>query len=161
MVFEPTGSRTAADDQASQTWDKHARSRGGLDRISQAILRYLRRGLSLVYYPLWVARYTYRRRAYQVVVDGFTGRVLYGKAPGNIFYRALMLVAGTALGAFILVDGTALALVIVAGASDDDTLGLLLIPLAVGGALIAGGYKLFRWGEEIEHRARPPGVKGR
>ena len=38
-----------------------------------------------------------------------SGRVLYGKAPGNIYYRALMLVGGTALGAFVLVDGLALA----------------------------------------------------
>jgi hypothetical protein len=152
MVFEPTGSQTDATDAAGQTWDQHARARGGLDRIGQVILRYLRRAFSLVYYPLWVARYTYRQRSYQVVVDGFNGRVLYGKAPGNIYYRALMLLGGTALGSFILVDGMALALAIVANSSDDDSLGLLLIPLAVGAALIAGGYKLFRWGEEIEHR---------
>ncbi len=152
MVFEPTGSTTDASDAAAKTWDQHARTRGGLDRIGQVILRYLRQAFSLVYYPLWVARYTYRKRAYQVVVDGFNGKVLYGKAPGNIYYRALMLLGGTALGSFILVDGTALALAIVANSSDDDTLGLLLIPLAVGAALIAGGYKLFRWGEEIEHR---------
>jgi len=152
MVFEPTGSQTDANDEASRNWDQHARSKGGLDRIAQAILRYLRRALSLVYYPLWVARYTYRRRAYQVVVDGFSGRVLYGKAPGNIYYRALMLLGGTALGSFILVDGVALALAIIANSSDDDSLGLLLIPLGVGAALIAGGYRLFRWGEEIEHR---------
>ena len=54
--------------------------------------------LALVYYPLWVARYHYRHRSYQVVVDGYNGRVLYGKAPGNTLYRALMLVAGTAPG---------------------------------------------------------------
>ncbi|MCC7362184.1 MAG: hypothetical protein IT317_22055 [Anaerolineales bacterium] len=158
MVFEPTGSQTDATDSAGQEWDKSARGRGGLDRISQLILRFLRRTLALVYYPLWVARYTYRQRAYQVVVDGFSGQVLYGKAPGNIFYRALMLVAGTAAGAFVLVDGTALALLLVANSNDDDSLGALLIPLIVGVALIAAGYRLFRWGEEIEHRAKGTGA---
>jgi hypothetical protein len=153
MVFEPTGSQTEAVDSAGQLWDKTARARGGLDRVSQLILRYLRRTLALVYYPLWVARYTYRQRAYQVVVDGFTGRVLYGKAPGNIYYRALLLVAGTALGAFVLVDGMALAGTVIANSDDSDSLGLLLLPLIAGVFLIGAGYRLFRWGEEIEHRA--------
>lgn len=154
MVFEPTGSQTEAADRAGQGWDQSARRKGGLDRISQLILRFLRRTLALVYYPLWVARYTYRQRAYQVVVDGFTGQVLYGKAPGNVYYRALMLVAGTAAGAFVLVDGMALAALLVANSDDSDSLGALLIPLAAGAFLIAAGYRLFRWGEEIEHRAK-------
>jgi len=154
MVFEPTGSQTEAADSANGLWDKKARGKGGIDRISQLIVRFMRRTLALVYYPLWVARYTYRQRAYQVVVDGFTGRVLYGKAPGNIYYRALMLVAGTAAGSFVLVDGLALALNIVANSDDSDSLALLLVPLAAGGLLIAAGYRLFRWGEEIEHRAK-------
>jgi hypothetical protein len=154
MVFEPTGSHTEASDRASQAWDKQARSKGGLDRIAQIITRFLRRTLALVYYPLWVARYTYRQRVYQVVVDGFSGRVLYGKAPGNIYYRALMLLGGTALGSFVLVDGLALALLVVSGSDDSDSLALLALPFVVGAALIAGGYRLFRWGEEIEHRAK-------
>jgi hypothetical protein len=158
MVFEPTGSVTEAVDSAGKDWDKAARRRGGLDRISQLLLHFLRRTLALVYYPLWVARYTYRQRAYQVVVDGFTGQVLYGKAPGNIFYRALMLVAGTAAGAFVLVDGTALALLLAANSDDSDSLGILIFPLVLGVVLIAAGYRLFRWGEEIEHRA--PGTGG-
>jgi hypothetical protein len=110
--------------------------------------------LALVYYPLWVARYTYRQRIYQVVVDGNSGRVLYGKAPGNIWYRALMLVGGTALGSFIIVDGLALAISILAHSSsnDDDSGWLVVIPIMAGGALIYGGYRLFRWGEEIEER---------
>jgi DNA-directed RNA polymerase subunit RPC12/RpoP len=152
MVFEPTGSQTEAQESAHDDWVKRGLKRAGLDRVAQTWLRFLRQAFAIVYYPLWVARYTYRQRAYQVVVDGSSGRVLYGKAPGNIYYRALMLLGGTALGAFVLVDGTALALMIVANSNDDDSLGALVIPFAVGAALIAGGYKLFRWGEEIEHR---------
>lgn len=154
MVFEPTGSQTEAADSANGLWNQQARGRGRLDRVSQIILRFLRRTLALVYYPLWVARYTYRQRAYQVVVDGFTGRVLYGKAPGNVYYRALMLVAGTAAGSFVLVDGLALALLLVANSDDGDSLAQLLVPLVAGALLIAAGYRLFRWGEEIEHRAK-------
>lgn len=154
MVFEPTGSQTDARDTASQDWDKQARRKSGLERIAQMIMRFLRRTLALVYYPLWVARYSYRQRAYQVVVDGFTGRVLYGKAPGNIYYRALMLLGGTALGSFVLVDGLALAVVLAGRSDDGDSLALLVVPLIAAAALIAGGYRLFRWGEEIEYRVK-------
>jgi hypothetical protein len=67
-----------------------------------------------------------------------------------------MLVAGTALGAFVMVDGLALAVSIVANSSKNDggDLVLLGVPLVAGAALIFGGYRLFRWGEEIEERAR-------
>lgn len=154
MVFEPSGSQTEAAEGAQQTWTQRAEKKTGIDRLSQTFLRFLREALALVYYPLWVGRYTYRNRAYQVVVDGQSGKVLYGKAPGNIYFRALMLVAGTAFGSFILVDGLALAGMIVANSKDDDSVGLLAVPVAVGAALIAGGYKLFRWGEEIEHKTK-------
>ena len=154
LVFEPTGSQTDAHDEAHRTWEQRGQKRAGLDRVAQTWLRFLREALALVYYPLWVARYTYRNRAYQAVVDGSSGRVLYGKAPGNIFFRAFMLVAGTALGAFVIVDGCAIAFTIVGSSSDDESVAFLAVPLIVGGALIAGGYRLFRWGEEIEHRAK-------
>ncbi len=156
MVFEPTGSQTDAREAAHVGWVGRAQAKAGLDRLAQTFLRFLRESLAIVYYPLWVARYTYRQRAYQVVVDGQRGKVLYGKAPGNIYYRALMLLGGTALGSFVLVDGLALALALLANAKDPDEgdLALLALPFIGGGALIAAGYRLFRWGEEIEHKAR-------
>jgi DNA-directed RNA polymerase subunit RPC12/RpoP len=154
MVFEPTGSLTEAHEAAQTGWVARSRSQSGLDRIAQVFLRFLREALALVYYPLWVGRYSYRNRTYQVVVDGQSGKVLYGKAPGNIFFRALMLVGGTAIGSFVLVDGMALALAFVANSNDDDNLAALLVPLVAGVALIYGGYRLFRWGEEIEHKEK-------
>ncbi len=154
MVFEPTGSETEASDSAKTEWEKHAKRKSKLDRVSDTMLHFLRGSLSIVYYPLWVGRYTYRNRVYQVVVDGFNGRVLFGKAPGNIYYRALMLVGGTGLGAFVLVDGLALAINIIGSSSrsSNGDLVLLAIPFVAGAGLIYGGYRLFRWGEEIEQR---------
>jgi DNA-directed RNA polymerase subunit RPC12/RpoP len=158
MVFEPTGSQTDANDSAQKAWEKHALSKSRLDRVGQTVLHFLRRSLSLVYYPLWVGRYTYRNRAYQVVVDGYTGKVLYGKAPGNIYFRALMLVGGTGLGSFVLVDGLALAFSLLSDSSSHsgNSVWLLAIPVVAGAGLIYGGYRLFRWGEEIEERHSPP-----
>ena len=154
LVFEPTGSQTEVTDSARQDWQQQARRTSRLEDVSQSALQFFRHALALVYYPLWVARYSYRNRIYQVVVDGFNGRVLYGKAPGNTLYRALMLVAGTAAGTFLCVNGSALALALLGDSGDGDVLWLLLLPLLAGAALVAGGYRLFRWGEEIEHRIK-------
>ena len=154
LVFEPTGSQTEVTERASQTWHAQAKRQANLDDVTQSALQFFRHALALVYYPLWVARYHYRQRSYQVVVDGYTGRVLYGKAPGNALYRAAMLVAGTAAGACLCVNGTALAIYLAGQASDGDALWLLVVPVLAGGALITAGYRLFRWGEEIEHRIK-------
>ena len=156
MVFEPSGSITDAQSNAHRSWLDRSKAKAGLDEVSQTWLRNLREALSIIYYPLWVARYTYRNRSYQVVVDGQSGRVLFGKAPGNIFFRALMLMGGTALGSFVLVDGLALAIAILANSNDNDkgSLALLALPFIGGAALIAGGYRLFRFGEEIEHKEK-------
>ena len=70
------------------------RKAANLDRIGQVFVRLTGWQESLVYYPLWVLRYSYRGRSFQVVVDGFSGEVLYGKAPGSVFYRAAVLVGG-------------------------------------------------------------------
>ncbi|MFN2189679.1 MAG: hypothetical protein ACK2T3_13020, partial [Candidatus Promineifilaceae bacterium] len=110
----------------------------------------LRKNFSLVYYPLWVGRYEYKKRSYQVVVDGVKGSVLYGKAPGNTFYRAAMLISGMAIGNFILVNGTIIVGRVFAESPDDDCLAILLAPIVIGLVLIIGGYRKFRYGEEVE-----------
>jgi hypothetical protein len=154
LVFEPTGSQTDVTDAARKDWQQRARRQANLDDVSQSALQFFRQSLALVYYPLWVGRYHYRNRSYQVVVDGFNGRVLYGKAPGNVLYRALMLVGGTALGTCLCVNGGALTIFIAGQASDSDALWLLALPILGGIGLVTAGYRLFRWGEEIEHRVK-------
>jgi hypothetical protein len=102
---------------------------------------------------VWLARYSYRNRVYQVVVDGVGGKVMYGKAPGNILYRAMALVTGLAVGNLVLVNGTILA-GLAASDSDEGGLALLLLPIAIGAGLILYGYRQFRYGEEVEDKPR-------
>lgn len=153
MVFEPVGSVAEGERLAQQVFEAEVRSAAHLDRIGSTFVRLLGRRLGLVYFPLWVVRYLYRGRAFQVVIDGHSGEVLYGKAPGNTWYRAAALVGGMAAGAFLMVDGTALALGLLSG-SDEGSLLILVVPFLVGAALMAAGYRAFRYGEQVEHRAR-------
>ncbi|MCA9961105.1 MAG: hypothetical protein KC443_18825 [Anaerolineales bacterium] len=152
MVFDPAESRTDALHEAHLHFTFRARRQRQLKQRFFEKFQFLREQLSLVFYPLWVVRYRYKSRGYQVVVDGVNGRILYGKAPGNILYRAAALVGGMALGNLILVNGTIIMgrLMLFASDHDDDGLWLLLLPLALGLGLIAAGYRAFRYGEEVE-----------
>ena len=152
MVFEPVTSAGAAWASAAAAVDDDVRSEAKLDVIGSERIERLGSRRALVYFPLWVARYNFRGRAYQIVLDGTNGKVLYGKAPGNIWFRAAALVGGFALGALILVDGTALAGRLVLRSDDSDSFLIVLVPLAVGGALMWTAYRRFRFGELLEHR---------
>lgn len=150
MVFEPVESRDDALQESQQYFRQKAQ---GMKRLKQKFFEkfhFLRQKLSVIYYPLWVARYEYRGRNYQVVVDGVDGQVLYGKAPGNIVYRAAVLVGGMAIGNFILVNGTIIAILVLSESDSSDGWFLVLAPLAIGLGFIAAAYRKFRHGEEIE-----------
>ena len=152
MVFEAAESPSEAVAEADTFFQQAARSKKSLASTYLEKFHMLRQRLSLVYYPLWVARYQYRNRSYQVVIDGVNNKVLYGKAPGNILYRAGALVLGMAVGNLLLVHGTALAFRIMSYArdSDNDAWALLLVPPALGILAIIRGYRSFRYGEEVE-----------
>jgi DNA-directed RNA polymerase subunit RPC12/RpoP len=151
LVFEPTGSPTEAQAQAESEFESTLRRKSKLDRISQLFVRTLRRQFGLVYYPVWVLRYLYKGRAFQVVVDGCTGKVLYGKAPGNTLYRAAVLVAGMAVGAILAVDVSALGLYFSSG-DEEGSLGLALAAFVAGLFVMFAAYRAFRYGEEYEYR---------
>jgi len=150
MVFEPVESRSDALQEAKQHFAFRGRSKRRLKRKYFEKFHILRHRLSIVYFPLWVVRYQYRSRSYQVVVEGLKGDVLYGKAPGNIFYRAAMLVGGMAIGNLLLVNGTIVAGLALSASDDGDSIAFILAPLAIGIGLIIAGYRKFRYGEEVE-----------
>jgi hypothetical protein len=152
LVFEPVGLFDDARKQAVQDFEKEVRRKANLDRLAQVIIRIFRHKHGVVYYPLWVLRYLYRGRVFQVVVDGTSGKVLYGKAPGNTLYRAAALVAGMALGAFLAVDVSVFSLIFLQS-DDGEGAGLIALLALVGGlALMAFAYRTFRYGEQYEFR---------
>jgi hypothetical protein len=159
MVFEPLGSQSEARSTADAEFQARVREQANLDRVAQVFARLANRRFGLVYYPLWVLRYLYRGRAFQCVVDGYTGKVLYGKAPGSTFYRAAVLVGGMIVGAIMSIDLSAGAFALAFRMEDDGVLAML----AVGGGLFVAGlgimaaaYRKFRYGEIFEYRAHRP-----
>lgn len=154
MVFEPVGSFSEADEAARTHFEQAAKGSAHLDRIGQTFLRLFQRRNALVYHPLWVLRYLFRGRSFQVVVDGYSGKVLYGKAPGNLAYRAAVLVFGMALGAFIAIDLP--AFLISSSDSDNDLLGAVLFSLLFGLGIMYTAYRKYRHGEHYEFKADKP-----
>jgi hypothetical protein len=148
MVFEPVGSVLEARRQVEQEFQQQVRQKAKLTNISQVFMRSFHRRFGLVYYPVWVLRYLYHGRSFQIVVDGHSGKVLYGKAPGNTLYRAAILVGGMALGAVLAVDIASLIF-----AFGDEDSGMAGLGVFVLGLIVMGAaYRLFRYGEQYEYR---------
>ena len=137
MVFPPTGSETIVKKSAIEQFKWQSDPARGLKKVRFRFLETLRERLSVIYYPLWVVRYRFRNRSYQVLVDAEDGTLAYGKSPGNDLFRAAMLVGSQAVALFF---GTT-ALQFVGG----SPMGLLVIGAATVLAL-AWGWKRFRHG---------------
>ncbi len=158
LVFEPIGAQTDAHNQAEAEFQERTTRKTRLDRVGQRLVRLVRERLGVVYYPVWIVRYLYRNRVYQVTLDAYSGAVLYGKAPGNTFYRAAMLVGGMALGAFLAVDVPSIILGLTSHASDNssgNSFGLALVVFAAGLGVAYAAYRRFRYGEEYEYNSGP------
>jgi len=155
MVFEPVGSASEARSAAEESFTRTAQNSAGLARISQLFVRFTGWANNLVYYPLWVLRYSYHGRSFQVIVDGFSGQLLYGKAPSSTIFRSVRLVGGIAVGAVLAVDVAAAAFYGAVRASGDNSDGLFVVGLAAlagGFALMFSSYRAYRFGEHYEFR---------
>jgi hypothetical protein len=137
MVYPPVGSEARVRAAALEQFKLTADPGRGLKRVRFKYLETLRDQLSVVYYPLWLVRYRFRSRSYQILVDAEDGSLAYGKAPGNDLYRALMVVASQAVVLFF-----ATTLIQLAGGST-EILGVAAIATLL---VMIWGWRKFRHG---------------
>jgi hypothetical protein len=145
MVFSPTGSEAEVRSDALERYKEEGDPARGLKRVRFRFLETLRERMSVIYYPLWILRYRFRGRSYQVVVDAQDGSLAFGKAPGNDLYRALMLIASEAAACFLFTTG----LQWLATADSDDGCGVFLGLGAAALVIFGWGWKRFRYGGEV------------
>jgi len=147
MVFRPSRSLSEIGDRLKEQAIRDAERTHRLDRVSFSWLTSVRRRIGLVYYPMWVIRYGFRGRTYQVLVDAEDGSLAYGKAPGNHLWRAFCVVASCAGAAFV--GSTVLQHADVFLRSEDGLKGIAFVGLVLAG-LVYWGYRQFRHGGVVE-----------
>jgi DNA-directed RNA polymerase subunit RPC12/RpoP len=149
MLFNIISSEKEVTDEAKSQFVEEAVNSVNVDRITFQHNDLVRPNTSIVYYPLWIVRYVFKNRTYQVVVDGEDGTICYGKAPGNNLYRAVAGIFGTALGTFLL---TFFGIFAIVGDGDSAKGAIIAYIFAIifGIILIGWGYKKFRYGGEVE-----------
>lgn len=140
-TFDATTSRSTAEEKAKAAIMERAVRDAHVPHVTFQRVHVLARNLSLVYYPVWVARYRYRERMYLATVDGVNGRVLSGRAPGDPLYQAMAVTAGTSVG------GLVAAMSLAYGAGFDERVPY--IGLAIGAGIAFLAYRFFRTGSEI------------
>jgi hypothetical protein len=139
-TFESTTSKDDALTHANASAMANARSDAHVPHITFERVHVFPKSMSMIYYPVWVVRYNYRDRMYLNTVDGVTGTVLSGRAPGDPLFQSLAVTAGTSVGGLLGATG-----VIVASASAEAGIGCFI----VGIVILVGTYLFFRGGSEI------------
>jgi hypothetical protein len=144
-TFETTSSVDDAVKLAEAEAVANARRSSGVPHITFERIYAIPRKMSVLYYPIWVVRYSYRDRMYVVTVDGVTGQVLSGRAPGDPLFQSLAITGGSAVAG--LVSGFGILGAVFSGGENS---GFLAIGgLAVGLAVLFFTYRFFRNGSEI------------
>ncbi len=139
-TFESTTSKDDAVAKAKADALKRARSGARVPHVTLERLHVFPKHITLVYYPVWVVRYDYRDRMYMCTVDGVTGQVLSGRAPGDPLFQSLAITAGTSVGGLITAAG-----IFFAQSSGE----ILIAGVAIGLGVLYLTYRFFRHGSEI------------
>ena len=155
MVFRPNRTPEEATRAAVGAADAKIRERRKLDRTTFSWTATVRHRVTVVYYPLWVLRYSFRGRLYQALIDAEDGTLAYGKAPGNHLYRAGALVSACAAAAFVATTALQhLDLIL----RIDHPLAVLGAIAVVLGATLSWGYTIFRHGGVVEEGSGTDGT---
>ena len=147
MVFRPQRTPAEVADALTAAGMEQVGAMREVDRVTFSWLAAVRKRITVVYYPLWVIRYSFRGQTFQALVDAEDGTLAYGKAPGNHLYRALSLVG--ACGGACFVGTTVLQHMDVVLRGDNSLMALGAIGLVLAG-FVAWGYRQFRRGGVVE-----------
>jgi hypothetical protein len=141
-TFETTSSSDDARKQAETEAVAYARKKANVPHITFESIQAIPRGMSIIYYPIWVVRYSYRERMYMTSVDGVSGEVLSGRAPGDPLYQSLAITLGSSLGGIASAAGLLIGMEAESGYP-------VIIGLAFGIGMFYFAYRFFRSGSEI------------
>lgn len=142
-TFEATTSKDNAVDHAKN--DALARARAGahVPHVTFERLHVLPKGLTMIYYPVWVVRYNYKDRMYMDTVDGVTAQVLSGRAPGDPLFQSMAITAGAVVGGLVAAGS-----IIASGAAYLNDARVAAVGVVIGAVIMFLAYRFFRHGSE-------------
>jgi hypothetical protein len=141
-TFEATTSKDDVVVKAKNDAMARARSSAHVPHVTFERLHLFPKALTMIYYPIWVVRYNYRDRMYMDTVDGVTGQVLSGRAPGDPMFQSIAVTAGTFFGGLAAVGG-------ILGGDYMDDYRISLVGVVAGLVILFLAYRFFRHGSEI------------
>ncbi|MDD1771258.1 MAG: hypothetical protein LUO79_09270 [Methanomassiliicoccales archaeon] len=144
-TFETTTSKDDALEDAKVDAIAWGRENAHVPHITFERIHAFPKSMSIIYYPIWVVRYSYRDRMYVSTVDGVTGEILSGRAPGDPLFQSLAMTVGSAVGGIASAGGVLLA----AFANTEESYYFAVIGFAVGLGVLYFTYRFFRHGSEI------------
>jgi len=142
-TFEATTSKDNAVEHAKN--DALGKARGGahVPHVTFERLHVFPRALTMIYYPVWVVRYNYRDRTYMDTVDGVTGQVLSGRAPGDPLFQSMAITGGAVAGGLVAAGS-----IIVSGSAYANDGRIAAVGVVIGAAIMFLAYRFFRHGSE-------------
>lgn len=145
-VFDTTMSRDEAFDEADTDirMAVYRKALLGIDTMTFTKTFCIPQEFSLLYYPYWIVRYSYRNLDYFVVLDGVTKKVVSGRAPGDKTYQSIAAGLGAGFGG--LVAGISISYALFSG-SEFAFAGFAGLIVAL--ILVLAGYWVFRFGSDI------------
>jgi DNA-directed RNA polymerase subunit RPC12/RpoP len=142
-TFEATTSKDDAIVHAKNDAEGRAVAGARVPHITFKRLHIFPKSLTMIYYPVWVVRYSYHDRMYMATVDGVTGQVLSGRAPGDPLFQSMAMTGGAVVGGLV-----AAGTIIASGVDYLDDGRLALVGVAIGLGILFLAYRFFRHGSE-------------
>ncbi len=144
-TFEVTTSPDDAATKGKASVQEAAIRSAGVPHKTFVKMHIFPQGLTLIFYPIWIVRYKYLNRMYFCAIDGITGKVLAGRAPGDTLLRTVAMTLGMFAGGY----GSAIGLIAMDYIHGNGA-------LAIGGGIIIvcllialTSYRFYRYGSEV------------
>ncbi len=142
-TFEATTSKDDAVTRANNEALTKAKASAKVPHVTFERLHVFPRSLTMLYYPVWVVRYSYHDRMYMDTVDGVTGQVLSGRAPGDPLFQSMAMTGGAVVAGLIGAGS-----IIASGADYANDWRIGAVGLGVGLVVLFLAYRFFRHGSE-------------
>ena len=135
-IYEATQSKDDAKMRGERDIKNWVLSEANVENITFSKLFVIPKNFSLIYYPFWIIRYDYKGKMYFLTVDGVTGEVVSGRAPGDVLWQSMAIGGGATIG------GALAGLIALGG-----RIGVL--SFIIGIIIFLSSYMFFRHGSEI------------